>query len=151
MKNKKVYYSNNFISLAIIIASMIFIAQCTVKGKNVGDNEAENNSTKPNNAKMIYKLYITKTKGPADQSRGVDLYNEFKEIYKEHEVKVLGVWLNIDNAKEVYFMTAFKSQEHYSQFIESMKENDQYQKMSQELAEDRESIEVKNLKMVVNL
>ena len=151
MKNKKVNYSNNYISLAIIIASMIFIAQCTVKGENVDNNAAENTSMKSNNTNMIYKLYITKTKSPADQSRGIELYNEFKEIYEKHEVKVLGVWLNIDNANEVYFMTAFKNQEHYNTFIESMKENDQYQKMSQELAEERESIEVKNLKMAVNL
>lgn len=151
MKNTKVNYSNSFISLAIIITSMILIIQCSVKGQNESENAAENNSMKSNHTNMLYKLYITKTKSSADQSRGVELYNEFKEIYEKHEVKVLGVWLNIDNANEVYFMTAFKNQEHYSKFIESMKENDRYQKMSQELAEERESIEVKNLKMAVNL
>lgn len=53
----------------------------------------------------------------------------FMKIYRENGVKMIGMWFS----KEEYFgytMTAYRDQDHYQDFIESMKHNTKYQDLS---------------------
>jgi hypothetical protein len=66
-------------------------------------------------------------------------------------VKVIGTWYNVDDSSESLFMTVFDNEEHYTSFVEAMKDNERYQEMSSELAAERESIKAYSLKMAVSL
>ena len=70
---------------------------------------------------------------------------DFNEIYKANDVKVIGVWQNTEDPNEVYFMTAFQSEEHYQNFVATVREDSAYQAMGEKIEADRESIEVTTL------
>ena len=95
---------------------------------------------------QLYKLYVDRTKSSIDKPRGIELAHEFRKIYEENGVKFVGVWTNINDPQEQYFMTAYKDENHYKQFLEKAGTNQKYQEMSKELAEERESIEGVNLR-----
>lgn len=96
----------------------------------------------------VYRLYRETIKDSIDQPSGLVLFEEFKKIYQQHGVKVIGEWGNTDNPKEYYFMTAYRDENHYRDFVNAMKENTRYQEMGKILASERESIEVVRLKDV---
>ena len=100
---------------------------------------------------MIYKLYVIKSNVLARDSKGIALFDEFKLIYEDNNVKVMGVWVNEDDPNEIYFMTAFENDDHYEQFVGSMKDHKRYQEMSLLMESERESIKAVNLKMAVSL
>ena len=89
---------------------------------------------------MYYKLYKERSNNAL--SAGLQVFEEFNKIYQEHGVNVIGVWKNKDDSQELFFMTAYDSEDHYLDFVEEMKTNEKYQSMSQELGASRESIEV---------
>ena len=97
---------------------------------------------------MVYKLYKDRSKSTTP--KGPELFEEFNKIYQEQDVKVIGVWQNTDDLQEYYFMTTFRDEMHYNQFIENMKTNTKYQELSTELGKDRESIEVITLRDAVS-
>jgi hypothetical protein len=99
---------------------------------------AEETNTNPY---MLYKLYKERSKGLSDQPVGLELFDDFNEIYKANDVKVIGVWQNNEDPNELYFMTAFRDEEHYQSFVASVREDSVYQEMSKKIEEDRESIE----------
>lgn len=113
-------------------------------------NSPDNNMNQ-NNTDMVYKLYVIKSNVLARDSKGIALFDEFKLIYKENNVKVIGVWVNEDDPNELYFMTAFEDDDHYEQFIGSMKDHKRYQEMSLLMESERESIKAVSLKMAVSL
>ena len=89
---------------------------------------------------MYYKMY--KERSSSSLPSGLDAFDDFNKIYQEQGVKVIGVWKNKDDSQEFYFMTAYENEKHYQDFVEDMKTNEEYQKMSRELEAGRESIEV---------
>ena len=100
---------------------------------------------------MYYKLYKETAKASVSNPRGLQLFPEFKKLYDENDVKVIGVWENVDNPREYYFLTAYRDEQHYQEFGENLRSNQQYLDLSKEIEEDRESIEAITLKMVVDL
>ncbi len=95
---------------------------------------------------MIYKFYKAKSAGLFQGEQMVKYIQEFDKIYTENDVEVIGTWYNADDPSETYFMTGFKSEQHYSDFVEKMKTHDDYQRMSKEMEPDRLSIEAVTLK-----
>ena len=97
---------------------------------------------------MYCKLYkITYKEGIPENSR----YNEFTNFYEENGVKVVGGWVNADKNNEMYFMTGYKDEAHYTKFVSSMKDNAKYQELTQEMAVEREAVEVTTLKPVEDI
>jgi hypothetical protein len=124
----------------VICAFCLFFLGCS-EGYDISQNPKD----------MIYKLYVVTNKVPANEAQGIALFNDFKGIYHEHDVKVIGVWVNMENPYEVYFMTAFNDNDHYNSFLESTKEDEDYQKMAKILEDEREDIKAVNLRMSVDL
>ena len=58
---------------------------------------------------------------------------------------VVGVWINADDPHEQYFMTGYKDEAHYNDFLEKANANPKYQAMTDKINKDRESIEVLTL------
>ena len=140
------------LALIVLFAASLYFTRDTLY-QNVNENILVSSfmSESPKNKDMLYKLYIVKYKGLSEESRSMRYFDEFNKIYKKHGVKVIGVWYNLDDPNESHFMTAFNGEEHYTSFVEAMKDNKHYQEMSTELADERESIKSYNLKMAVSL
>lgn len=118
--------------------------------KNIGDTDVraiiyENN---PNHGPKVIKLYKERTKSVSEESNSLKLVDEFKEIYNRNDVKLIGLWQNVNDPHEQFFMTGYKNETHYKQFVEKVSSDPKYQKMSDEIEKDRESIEVLTLKPV---
>lgn len=89
---------------------------------------------------MYYKLYksITKTKDVSyDES-----FSEFNEIYKKHDVQVLGGGANVEDSREMYLLTLYKNKTHYDETVKKLRNDPKYMELSKKLEEGRESIEV---------
>ena len=90
---------------------------------------------------MFYKFYRERTTVPADQSTGFRLARKFQKIYDQNGVKLVGEWINADDPYEHFFMTGFRDESHYQDFVEKVRSDKKYLKMTEELKKERESIE----------
>ena len=95
---------------------------------------------------MIYKFYKAKSAGLFRGQKLNDYIDAFDKIYGENDVTVVGTWYDVNDSSETYFMTAFKNEQHYDDFVEKMKSHEGYQRMTKEMAPDRLSIEGATLK-----
>ena len=136
-------------SILYLIFLIFFNISCTNAPESNNQPEVQIPAQETNqDSYMIYKLYKERSKGLSDQPVGLDLFDEFNKIYEANDVKVVGVWQNSNDSKEVYFMTAFRDEEHYNNFVAAVKEDSTYLEMSLKIEEDRESIEVTTLTKV---
>lgn len=92
---------------------------------------------------MIYKMYIMTFK---EAYKPMPEEEEFFKFYKEHGVEIVGEWVNTDNPKEAYFVSAYRDNEHYNSFVNAMKQNSEYNRLTEKLNSYRESVKVVNLK-----
>lgn len=129
-------------SFILILCQSYLISCTTVKDKE----EPIVQEVIKTNKIMIYKFYKAKSAGLFQGEQMVKYIQEFDKIYAENDVEVIGTWYNADDPSETYFMTGFKSEQHYSDFVEKMKTHDDYQRMSKEMEPDRLSIEAVTLK-----
>ena len=119
--------TNRFQPITFLAFIFVFVTSCTGPPEsNVEEDQtdidaaiAEDTNTNPD---MIYKLYKERSKGLSDQPVGLEMFDDFNEIYKANDVKVIGVWQNTEDPNEVYFMTAFQSEEHYQNFVATVRE-----------------------------
>ncbi|MFQ5819662.1 MAG: hypothetical protein ACE5I5_06720 [Candidatus Heimdallarchaeota archaeon] len=95
---------------------------------------------------MLYKLY--KTRYPAGNRPDLERFKEFQKIYKEHGVKVIGGWQNVNDPQETWFMTAYRDKAHFDEALAKMQADPKYMEMSKKLQEARDSIEVTTLELV---
>ena len=151
----KINHSNMCYRLVLLLSIAAFVSSCSSSyDQSAGESDADSSSASDveataetnNNPYMIYKLYKVRSKGLFSETRGLEIASEFNKIYAENDVKVVGTWLNSDDPNEVYLITAYRSEGHYEEFVESMNTNDKYQELSRELEEDRESIEAVDLR-----
>ena len=139
--------------LPITFLAFILVSSCTSPPEsNVQEDQTDITAAitedTNSNPDMIYKLYKERSKGLRDQPVGLEMFDDFNEIYKANDVKVIGVWQNTEDPNEVYFMTAFQSEEHYQNFVAAVQEDSSYQAMGQKIEADRESIEVTTLTQI---
>lgn len=96
---------------------------------------------------MFYKLYkeVSKNDSPA----GINAFSEFKKIYEDNNVRVIGLWRNADNQKEYFFMTQYNDVDHYMEFVSKMKDNETYQTLSKAISRERVSLESYTLESII--
>jgi hypothetical protein len=128
----------------LIFLCLLFLIGCTAE-QQVDEDAIVQEITKTDK-NMYYKFYKSKSAGLLQKEQMVEFINAFDKIYAENDVDVVGTWYNIDDPSETYFITAFKSEQHYTDFIEKMKTHVDYQRMSTEMEPDRLSIEAATLK-----
>ena len=133
----------NHLSLLIYLG-LSFLIGCTANQQNE-EKPIIQEPTK-SNKDMIYKFYKSKSAGLLQGEQMVKYINAFDKIYEENDVVVIGTWYNINDPSETYFMTAFKNDQHYLDFVEKMKSHEAYQRMSMEMEPDRLSIEAATLR-----
>ena len=142
------------VSILCMAFLIVFITSCTKspENNNASEEQTASDQTASEETSLdsyeIYKLYKERSKGLLDQPVGLDMFDEFNKIYEANDVKVIGVWQNTKDPNEVYFMTAFRNEEHYQNFVVNVKKDSSYLKMTSKIEEDRESIEVVTLTKV---
>ena len=147
MKKVNLNYLMSIKIAALFLLCLTFLIGCTSDQRVEQQNEEKSiveEVTKTKN-NMYYKFYKSKSAGLLQKEQMVEFINAFNKIYNENDVDVVGTWYNVDDPSETYFMTAFKSQQHYDDFIEKMKTHEDYQRMSAEMEPDRLSIEAATL------
>jgi hypothetical protein len=93
---------------------------------------------------MLYKLYISKSNPDSkisDEELDVN-FTGFQEIYKQHNVKIVGAWRNAEDPLEEYLITAYMDADHYGETVSKMKANKEYQELSKMRAGSVESTKV---------
>lgn len=79
---------------------------------------------------MIFKLYTAHFDGslalddPVVQERT----RWYVNYWRDHHVKLIGFWRDLEDPQQAYYMTAYKNQEHYETFVEFAKLDPVYQK-----------------------
>ena len=81
-------------------------------------------------------MYNTKVR-PEKKSRLSELRAEFRKIYDEYGVKVVGNWICASDDTETFYMTQFDSEEDYDRKIAALHEDERYLKLSAQLNEIR--------------
>ncbi|MHA2501800.1 MAG: hypothetical protein ACXAE3_02840 [Candidatus Kariarchaeaceae archaeon] len=91
----------------------------------------------------FYKLYKnTFERPPPPERRAL-----FSKLYKQHDVKLIGVFRNRDNPLEYYMMTAYRDETHFREFIDTVKQIPEYTEMTRRVSEVRLSNEVTSLEL----
>ena len=81
-------------------------------------------------------MYNTRVK-PGMESRLSELRTEFRAIYDEYGVKIVGQWTCASNPSETFYMTQFENEDDYNSKIAALHENERYLKLSAQLNEIR--------------
>ena len=89
-------------------------------------------------------LYKTKVK-PDKIERMRELSSQFLEIYKEHEIKVVGHWTRIDKPTTNYLMTQYENEAEYTSKVEKLRSDARYQQLSEEIRGIRKEFKMKRL------
>jgi UDP-galactopyranose mutase len=137
MKKVNLNYLLRMKLVAMLYLSLSLIFSCTSEQQSKQQQAEEQNKDKSIVKKVIktkknmyYKFYKSKSAGLLQKEQIVEFINAFDKIY---------------DPSETYFITAFKSEQHYTDFIEKMKAHEEYQRMSMEMEPDRLSIEAATL------
>lgn len=80
---------------------------------------------------MIFSEYTTRTKtGKVDEY--LAMLPKFMPLYQKYGIKFVGAWKTVDKQDEAVWMTGFESQQQREQQITKMKQDPEYQKLSQQ-------------------
>ncbi|MFW9963550.1 MAG: NIPSNAP family protein [Candidatus Sifarchaeia archaeon] len=83
-------------------------------------------------------LYRSKSKSGKEMD---DLREKFQKIYEKHNVNIVGFWVNAENEDEVFYLSKYKDENDYKKKVESLRNDEEYIRLSKELEEVRTSIE----------
>ena len=88
----------------------------------------------------IYMLYHSKVKEGKTESLN-ELRKGFEEVYKKHNVDVVGFWEVADNPTEAYYLVKYESDSDYKDTVEKLRADARYQELSSKLNEIRLEME----------
>lgn len=86
----------------------------------------------------LYMLYRTKSKSSEEID---DLRMKFQEIYKNHNVDILGFWVNAEDESEVYYISKYEDENDYKKKVEELRSDDEYTRLTRDLQEVRQEFE----------
>lgn len=92
----------------------------------------------------LYMLYHTRAR---DDALGIldELREQFEEIYKEHEVDILGFWEVEGDRSQAYYMTRYEDEADYNAKVEGLRNDERYKRLTEKLNEVRVSSEATRL------
>ena len=87
----------------------------------------------------LYMLYRSKAKPEYSNKREVidDLRARFEDIYKEHQIDILGFWENADDPTEIYYISKYEDEADYKAKVDKLRSDERYTKLTAKLNEAR--------------
>jgi uncharacterized protein YhaN len=82
----------------------------------------------------MYMLYKTKTKSTEELD---NLRVQFEEIYKRHEVDIVGFWTNAEAEDEFFYMSRYKDEADYKNTVDKLRQDEDYIRLGKELKDAR--------------
>jgi len=82
----------------------------------------------------MYILYKTKAKSSKQME---DLRMKFQEIYKKHNIDVVGFWVNAEAENEFFYMSKYTDEKDYKNKVEQLHKDEDYKRLSTEVKEAR--------------
>ncbi|MHA1638349.1 MAG: hypothetical protein ACTSUO_01110 [Candidatus Thorarchaeota archaeon] len=92
----------------------------------------------------LHMLYYSKFKTES-LDRLTELRNQFKVLYQKHGIEIDGFWENEEDTSELHFMTKYEDAMDYKRKVETLQADENYQKLTSELGEIRESFKATRL------
>ena len=86
----------------------------------------------------MYMLYRSKSKSGKEMD---ELREKFQKIYNKHKVDIVGFWVNAEDENEVFYISKYKDENDYKKKVESLRNDEEYQRLGKKLEEVRTSIE----------
>jgi hypothetical protein len=86
----------------------------------------------------LYMLYRTKSKSATDMD---DLRMKFQDVYKKHNVDIVGFWVNAEDDNEVFYMSKYKDEDDYRNKVEELRNDQAYTRLTRDLQEIRQEFE----------
>jgi hypothetical protein len=86
----------------------------------------------------LYMLYRTKSKSATDMD---DLRMKFQDVYKKHNVDIVGFWVNAEDDNEVFYMSKYKDEDDYRKKVEELRSDEAYTRLTRDLQEIRQEFE----------
>jgi hypothetical protein len=93
----------------------------------------------------IYMLYHSKVKEGKNENLE-ELRKGFEEVYKKHDVNIVGFWEVADKPTEAYYIVKYKDDADYKATVEKLRADTRYQELSTKLNEIRLDMESTKLK-----
>ena len=87
----------------------------------------------------LYMLYRTKTNSD-EMDRMWEMRSEFEEIYKKHQVDIVGFWENAEDPTEAFYIARYDNEDDYKKTVEKLRSDNRYA----ELTEDLKKLRVEN-------
>jgi hypothetical protein len=86
-------------------------------------------------------LYKTKTYRD-DASKMDELREQFMKIYEEHEIDVVGAWIDESDSSITYYMSRYKNEGDYNSKVEKLKNDERYSRLTESLESIRRETNV---------
>jgi hypothetical protein len=80
----------------------------------------------------LVMLYQTKVKEDSVE-RMDELRKEFRKLYEQHGIDVIGRWKSVEKPNETYYMVSYDSHEDYQQKIDDLHEDEKYLKLTSQI------------------
>ena len=92
----------------------------------------------------IVMFYHTKVKEDSVEKMD-ELRKEFRQLYKQHGIDVIGRWKSIENPHESYYMVSYVSDDDYQHKTRTLHEDEKYLNLSSQLNEIRTDFKAERL------
>ena len=80
----------------------------------------------------LYMLY--KTKSTTDDTSKMDeIREQFMKIYEEHEIDIIGAWVDESDPSMTYYMSRYKDESEYKSKVEKLRSDERYSKLTETL------------------
>ena len=92
----------------------------------------------------IVMFYHTKVKEDSVEKMD-ELRKEFRQLYEQHGINVIGRWKSIENPHESYYMVSYVSDDDYQHKTRTLHEDEKYLNLSSQLNEIRTDFKAERL------
>lgn len=82
----------------------------------------------------MYMLYTTKAKSSKEME---DLRMQFQEIYKRHNIDIVGFWVNAEAEEEFVYMSKYEDEADYKKKVELLQKDEEYIRLGSEVKKAR--------------
>ena len=80
----------------------------------------------------LVMLYQTKVK--ADSVERMDeLREEFRKLYEQHGINVMGRWKSVEKPHESYYMVTYENDDEYQEKIKALHEDENYLNLTSQI------------------